>query len=220
MKWFGGYVAGYSIIVGRGGPPTSFNPPNYQWIEKNVCCMLYSHFCHLQILKNRSFRTWPFQCLNPTLTWSDQKTASNICILEDPTILIIGGIGFPSTMRPLTHRATKDSYVGSVERQHQDQWVLKDGSWSAVRMSQILQVDLWMENFSYQKNGKMEMHGRSKWTLDVLKALKSNHLRVDSCFSFFGDSLYSFYRVYTCVSLHARVKGGRILAINLAACGI
>ena len=125
-------------------------------------CMPYSHVWHLQILKNLSFRTWPFQSLNPTLTWCDQKTANNISILEDPTILIIGGIGFPSTMRPLTHRATKDSYVGSVERQHQDQWVLKDGRFHPqLAMSQILQVDLWMDtlqgtNISPQ-NGILKM---------------------------------------------------------------
>jgi len=78
-----------------------------------------SKFCRTGVFSGR------FQCLNPTLTWCDQKTANNISIFEDPTILILGGIGFPSTMWPLTH--AKDSYVGSVERQHQDQWVLKDG---------------------------------------------------------------------------------------------
>lgn len=61
----------------------------------------------------------------------------------------------------------------------------------------------------------------SKWTLDVLVgSKKSNHLRLIVVFLFWRLFRYIVFsildRLYTCVSLHARVVG-QILVINLAA---
>ena len=91
-----------------------------------------------------------------------------------------------------------------------------------------IQVDLWMENFFLPKkwkDGNAWRFQMDSWCPQGSKKIQP--LEVDTVVVFLLNwrlFIYSFQFLtgfFTCVSLHARVKGGwPILAINLAACGI